>query len=69
MVETQTPPTQVMSVAEAAQYLGVSRLTILRHLEEVPHQRIGRRILFHRDALDAWLIGQGRAPLAEQERP
>jgi excisionase family DNA binding protein len=49
----------VMTAKEAAAFLGVSPWTLYaaanRH--EVPHRRLGRRMLFLRSALKAWLRG------------
>jgi len=44
------------SVPEAARHLGVSRSFVYRHLEEIPHIRVGDRTTRFRPAdLDAWL--------------
>ena len=49
--------TDVLTAAEAAALLGVSRWTLYaaanRH--EVPHRRLGRLMLFSRQALMLWL--------------
>jgi excisionase family DNA binding protein len=51
--------TEVLTADEAAALLGVSRWTLYsaanRH--EVPHRRLGRRMLFSRRALLLWLDG------------
>jgi excisionase family DNA binding protein len=51
--------TEVLTADEAAALLGVSRWTLYsaanRH--EVPHRRLGRRMLFSRRALLLWLEG------------
>ena len=48
---------EVMNVDEAAKFLGIGRNSLddacKRH--EVPHRRVGRRILFSRSALLRWL--------------
>jgi excisionase family DNA binding protein len=50
---------EVLTADEAAALLGVSRWTLYsaanRH--EVPHRRLGRRMLFSRRALLLWLEG------------
>lgn len=50
---------EVLTADEAAALLGVSRWTLYsaanRH--EVPHRRLGRRMLFSRRALLVWLEG------------
>ena len=47
----------VLSVAEAAQLLGVSEWLVLQQIRlgELPHKRCGRRIVLSRDRLLAWL--------------
>lgn len=53
------PPQQrpVLSVAEAADLLGVSQWLVLRQVGRgaIPHKRVGRRILFPRAGFLAWL--------------
>ncbi len=51
-----------MTFDEACQYLGVSGPTLRAALrrKEVPHVRIGRRILFSRASLNAFISGQGQ---------
>lgn len=53
-----------MSVAEAARALGVSRDAVYELVRrgEMPHLRIGRRVIIPRQALERWLAGA-----AEQE--
>ncbi|MBE2973391.1 helix-turn-helix domain-containing protein [Bacillus megaterium] len=48
---------QTMSVKEAALYMGVSKDTIyeLTRKKNIPHLRLGRRILFRKNALDIWM--------------
>ena len=57
--EPPLPATEVLTADEAAALLGVSRWTLYsaanRH--EVPHRRLGRRMLFSRRALLLWLEG------------
>ena len=52
----------VMTVEEAAQYLGVSRPTAYEaiHTGEIPHIRIGRRILVPKAALERKLANAGQ---------
>ena len=47
----------VLSAEGAAAYLGVDRKTVYdyAHRGEIPHQRLGKRMLFSRDALLQWL--------------
>ena len=47
----------VLSVAEAAQLLGVSEWLVLQQVRRgaLPHKRCGRRIVFSRERLLEWL--------------
>lgn len=52
-----------MSVAEAARALGVSRDAVYELVRrgEMPHLRVGRRVIIPRQALERWLAGAGAA--------
>lgn len=45
------------SLKQAARAAGLSRQTMSKHLEEIPHRRIGGRILISKTALQHWLEG------------
>ena len=47
----------IMSIAEAAAYLGISQSTMYQivRIKGFPCMRIGRRILVNRRMLDAWI--------------
>jgi excisionase family DNA binding protein len=51
------PERPVLSVAEAAELLGVSQWLVLQQVGRgaIPHKRVGRRILFPRAVFLAWL--------------
>lgn len=58
---------EVFSGKEAARYLKLAEPTFRRALREgLPHRRVGRRVLIHKAALDAWLLGGTPRPEAEQ---
>lgn len=48
-----------MSADEVAAFLDVDRKTVYAAVlrNEIPHRRLGKRILFSRDALALWLRG------------
>ncbi|MBX4150744.1 helix-turn-helix domain-containing protein [Paenibacillus lautus] len=50
---------------ELSCYLGVSTDSIYTMVREkqIPHMRIRRRILFHRDAIDLWIQESITSPL------
>lgn len=47
----------VMSADEVAELLGVNRNTVYdaANRQEIPHRRLGRRMLFSRAAIMAWM--------------
>jgi excisionase family DNA binding protein len=51
----------VMNVSELADLLGVSEDSIYRavRLGQLKCVRLGRRIIFHRPSIEAWLAGSG----------
>lgn len=53
------PPTEIMTADEVAEFLGVDRNTVYEYAGRgaIPHQRLGKRILFRRGALLSWLEG------------
>ena len=55
--QTASEPRPVLSVAEAADLLGVSEWLILQQIRlgTLPHRRCGRRIVFSRERLMEWL--------------
>jgi excisionase family DNA binding protein len=68
-----TQPTGTVSAAEimqyvmtdcwldkpaASKYLSLSIRTIEEKLDEIPHSKVGRKLLFKRSQLDAWVEGQ-----------
>ena len=46
-----------MDLKEAAEYLPLSERTIRQHLNEIPHFRYGKKIIFRRSELDQWMEG------------
>lgn len=54
---TPQPTSDVLTADEAAAFLGVDRNTVYDYANRgvIPHQRLGKRILFRRGALVAWL--------------
>lgn len=51
---------EVINVPDAAKLLGCSRTKIyeMANRHQLPHRRIGRKIIFSRVALTAWLRGE-----------
>lgn len=54
---------EVMTADEVAAFLGVDRNTVYDYAGRgvIPHQRLGKRILFHRAALVSWLDASCKA--------
>ena len=66
LIELPSPPHElvattetrdVMTADEVAEFLGVDRNTVYDFASRgvIPHQRLGKRLLFRRDAVVAWL--------------
>lgn len=53
----------VLSAAEVAEVLGLSKATVyaLAHSGQLPCKRVGRRFLFSREAIHAWLAAPDSA--------
>lgn len=51
------PTSDVLTADEAAAFLGVDRNTVYDYAGRgvIPHQRLGKRLIFRRGALVAWL--------------
>lgn len=49
-----------LTVAEAAELIGVSQTTVytMAREKQIPHTRVRGRILFHRDVIESWLRGE-----------
>lgn len=67
------PPQErpVLSVAEAADLLGVSQWLVLQQVGRggIPHKRVGRRILFPRALFFAWLESADQEPSDRPDVP
>jgi excisionase family DNA binding protein len=52
-----TQQREVMRAEEVAAFLGIGRRQVFEAVArgELPHRRVGRRVLFHRGALLEWL--------------
>ena len=58
---TADPPADLLTISEAAELLRapVATLRYWRHLGSGPHSfRLGRRVLYRRDDLHAWIAAQ-----------
>lgn len=55
------PADDILSADQVAAWLGVDRKTIYDAAArgQIPHQRLGRRLLFSRHALMSWLAREG----------
>ena len=55
-----TTAAEVMNAEQVAAFLGVDRKTVYEYASrgKIPHQRLGKRLLFSRSALLAWLAGR-----------
>ncbi len=44
-----------LDLKEVAEYLPLSERTIRQHLNEIPHFRYGKKIIFKKSELDLWM--------------
>ena len=44
-----------LDLKEAAEYLPLSERTVRQHLNEIPHFRYGKKIIFKKSELDQWM--------------
>jgi excisionase family DNA binding protein len=63
-------PNIVFDAHEAASYLNVHYETVLRmsRRKELPHHRIGRKLLFRKDSLDAWIQERERMSVLTEKQ-
>jgi excisionase family DNA binding protein len=56
-----------VGLSEAAQYCGYANRTMYKktHRREVPHSKVGGRLFFDLDQLDAWIDAARRRTVAE----
>ena len=61
--EPESGDREVMTADEVAAFLGVDRNTVYEYAGRgvIPHQRLGKRILFRRGALVSWLDASCKA--------
>ena len=45
---------EIMSTKQLADYLGMSVQWVYEHTKELPHEKIGRKTLFHKSEIDQW---------------
>jgi excisionase family DNA binding protein len=59
-------PPLLLSIKDTAAALGISERTVWTLVNEgqLPHLRVGRRLLFSRAALEEWIAARHRAPNA-----
>jgi excisionase family DNA binding protein len=71
VTEARYDPTRVLTLAEAARYIRVSKKTLreIAKQKRIPSQKVGREWRFFLPALDAWLTGGDRPTAAEAPAP
>lgn len=65
-----TERTQIMTLREVAEYLGLHYLTIYRLIREgkIPAARLGGRWRFKRDVLDRWIENDMESRMPNRKR-
>jgi hypothetical protein len=65
--KTEVPPLDIFGVTDVARYLRVSRGWVYAHLAEIPHRRVGAKIIFLRRAIEEWIVNPIANPLRKEE--
>lgn len=52
-------PSRLMSLEDAAKYTGLSESTIKHKIDEIPHSKIGKRLVFTERGLAKWIKNNG----------
>lgn len=62
---------ETLNAGEAARALGISKWSIYEAVRrrEIPHVRFGRRVLFRKESLLAWLDEREAASMASEPMP
>lgn len=59
---------EVMSIEEAGEYLGVSKIWLYKACREgkIPHTRFGKKYVFFKETLDEWLkeVTKSKQPIS-----
>jgi len=58
----------VMTIKEVAAYLGRSAGWVYQNKDGLPHRKIGRLYLFHKEAIDEWIHGERPAVTTIEKR-
>lgn len=58
--KTKSENSDVINAEDVASMLGLDIKTVYERLRDLPHRRIGRRIVFARSAIQEWLRGDSR---------
>lgn len=59
---------ETLTVSQVASLLKLSTATVYNMVKknEIPHKRVGRKIIFHRDSFEKWLSEPTCAALASE---
>jgi excisionase family DNA binding protein len=55
-MESKFKDKEGLKLEEVADYLGVSKSSIARHQEQLPHVYLGNRLIFSKSLLKEWMI-------------
>ncbi|MBB3836992.1 excisionase family DNA binding protein [Runella defluvii] len=73
LVEQQLPttsPSKPLTIDEAAAYLRLPKATLyqMTSAREIPHQKLGKRLVFLKEELDDWIASKRQKTRSEIER-
>lgn len=60
-------PPRMMGVEEASQLTGIPVNTIYQKINDIPHKKVGKRLIFTDRGLTRWINQQGRPVAVEME--
>lgn len=67
---TAPPPARILTITEAAAFVGLAKATLYKFTSsgQIPHAKRGKKLVFEREALEAWLLQNQVRPHGADER-
>lgn len=67
---TAPPPVRILNLNEAAAFVGLAKATVykLTSAGTIPHAKRGKKLVFEREALEAWLLENRVQPNEAENR-
>jgi len=70
LTDTPTPPPEVMTIDQVAEYLQLHKQVVYRHVRNktIPASRIGATLRFKKSIIDAWLTDSALDTLRQERK-